>query len=84
MKMYLTRYSLASKGEILLRDVTVSSSSSEYVYDDKHIQYRVGRDAFEVETDAIHAVFKAREKKIASLQKQIRSLENISISVDGD
>ncbi|WP_065091521.1 hypothetical protein [Rhizobium leucaenae] len=77
MKYYATKYCL-SDGEI---DEKECEGDDDYVYwrsGHNSIQYRVGRDAFVDHSDAAKAASAVRDKKVASLRKQIAKLEKMT------
>ena len=78
MKYYGCKYSL-STGSIKEFDGHQYSNPA-YVYDGRGagaIQHVIGRDAFPNRDDAVGAAKSMRDKKIASLKKQIAKLETL-------
>ena len=49
-----------------------------------HAFYTLGKDAFETEAEAIADAGKRRDKKIASLKKQLAKLESLTFSAQGE
>lgn len=77
MRVFVTKYAL-SMGDI--EDIEVRqplANSPDYVSraDGTYRGHRLGIDAFERREDAVVAANTARDKKIASLKKQIAKLE---------
>lgn len=74
MKTYfLAKYAL-TRG---IQQVKAAPSTDGYVYLPSGI-YKLGRDVFETHADALAAAHAKRVKKIASLRKQLQSLETMT------
>ena len=73
MKYFVTKYAL-SAGEIQERDCRQFGSFAQY----EHHQFKIGKDAFEDRADAVTAARDARDKRIASLRRQIVNLEKLT------
>lgn len=85
-KFYATKYALAD-GKINEFEGTLAGDG-EYVYSGtpgswQAIQYKVGVGAFRNVDDAIKAAMKMRERKIASLQKQLDKVMAMDFSRRG-
>jgi hypothetical protein len=81
-KVYLSKYAL-SLG-IVECEVTYKSGGRDYVQLKKisdgqgfHDYYKIGRDVFDSRELAVEAANKIKDKKIASLHKQLANLEKI-------
>lgn len=77
-KVFLTKYALSSGIEEveLIREFKVDNMKFVYVKD-KHGSYKIGSEAFFTKEDAIKQAEIMRLKKIESLKKQIKKLENL-------
>ena len=78
MKMWISKYALTAgiteeSGEIV-------RSHHDYFSTGPHGFYRIGKDAHHTIDEAKKAAEAMRVKKIASLKKQIKKLENLSFS----
>ena len=76
MKVWTTKYALTAGVEV----VNVGEEDRDgYVYTEFDsggcIQYRLGKDAFKTKREALENAEQRRTKKIASLKKQIKKLE---------
>lgn len=82
MTYYITKYALTNGGKIEVRnDSDVECISERTVYFKKDWSSRVlWKDVFTDEAEAKKAVLAARNKKIASLEKQIAKLRKIEVS----
>lgn len=76
---YITKYALSNGGKVLeLTDPSVSASDPKYYYfKNNQIQCVLGKTVFTDPNEARQAVVTARDKKIASLEKQIAKLRKI-------
>jgi len=82
---FITKYALTAGVQRL--PCRVSADEPEYVWDNRpyyFTSYKLGRDAFETEADAIANAEARRTKKIAQLLKQIAALEKLIFSVKGE
>jgi len=81
MKHYITKYSLTG-GRIEIHETKPLANTSDYVMS-FHLSgvLRVGVDACETESEALKAVEINRQKKIASLKKQIEKLEKLTFKI---
>lgn len=76
-KYYTTKYALTRGIEVVLTDRYLAASLEEYVFDQFHTSYRVGKTAFEMKAEAIAAAEKQRARKVTNLQKQIAKLQKM-------
>lgn len=79
--VYVTKYALTA-GKVEQRTVTSSikwddGDTTVKVDGDRYTFYRMGRDCFESASDAAADANAKRDKKIASLKKQIAKLEKL-------
>lgn len=79
---YVTKYALSSKdGNPVVRHESEVSSIYEgtlvYFKNDMWTGFALGEEVFTDEAEARAAILKARDKKIASLEKQIAKLRKI-------
>lgn len=82
MIYYVTKYALANDGKLLTLDSEATPDAQGYVRlrqsaSEWTMLYKLGRDVFTDEAAAEAALLKARDKKIASLEKQIAKLSQI-------
>ena len=86
MKYYITKYAVTDG--IFVRDCEPPKDGREYIFPGGYDVFRVGKNAFTSQSDAIEVANKDRDKKIASLKKQIAKLEKMVFTVpdeaDGD
>lgn len=76
MKLYTTKYCL-SDGAIDEKECDIDGDYAYWKEGYRRIQFRIGRDAFTDRTDAAKAASAMRDKKIASLRKQIVKLDKM-------
>lgn len=81
MKYYLIKYVLSSNGHIATAEHYKESDDGTRLYGPHFSSYTVGKDAFVSEQQAITAASAMRDKKIASLKKQIAKLEKMQFKV---
>lgn len=78
MKVYITKYALTDgileKEAVLHEDKEYLSVNGYWTF------FKLGRDAFENLEDASKAAGEMRQKKIASLEKQIAKLKSMSFN----
>ena len=69
--MFSTKYALSGG----IKEFTPTERTVGYVYDGNYTFLKVGRDAFNTLDEAKADAEKRRQKRIASLLKQIKALE---------
>lgn len=81
--VYVVKYCLSSDGTITRVDADIKEfdGGREYARVGMHGFYRIGREAFREEAEAMVVAKEMRVKKIASLNKQIRKLEMLQFVV---
>jgi hypothetical protein len=80
MSLYLTKYALsAGKAEVVELDERFNSHSPNgWVYLQGYMSgFKLGRDVSESRADAVRAVEAMRQKKIASVAKQLAALHRM-------
>lgn len=78
MRYFISKYALTVG--IKERELRPSSSDPNYLYpaDGGWTPLKLGRDAFETREEAVAAANAARDKKVASLRKQLAKLEKLA------
>jgi hypothetical protein len=85
MKVYVTKYSLGSNGKIAVANVDKTNNDDKYFMINGWGFMTLGKDAYETPEAAVSAAKAARDKRIASLRKQIANLEAMTFRVvEGD
>lgn len=74
---YITKYALSNAGRLQQRTGPSSVSDGLVYFSGDWTGYTLGRDIFTDKDEALAAVLTARDKKIASLEKQIAKLRKI-------
>lgn len=81
-KYFVTKYA-TTDGKIIVKQDMKLSSCGKYVRSESRgwVMFQLGRDVFTDEAEARAAVIEARDKRIASLEKQIAKLRKVEPSI---
>ena len=79
-KVFITKYALTEGIKEIETDIRKNEVGNyEYVLYGNHYFFHIGSDAFTDKSEALKKAEEMRQKKVASLRKQIEKLEKLSL-----